>query len=273
MNGSTDVTLEVIDKDKPTPSPDPDNGGGNNGGGGGDGNRDDSDSKPKPSGDKTDGTDSKGNNYVLVGGVHVNPNAIANGYINGYPDKTFRTDNKLTRCEFAAILYRVFEFDNKKITKSFTDTKGLWAEKEINVLASNKVILGIGNDLFDPWGTLTRDQAIVMLARVVDFSKYSSVTTLHSLDKHYAKTMVARAINAGIVGKVGEDYDVKAYITRGEMVSIINNVIYKPGVLIKKDNIFTDVNEQTKYYEDILKSINGQGTTKGNKQFTGNKIG
>lgn len=244
-------------------------GGGNNGGGGGSGGGGGGGGgskptptptpAPAPSGDKTPGTDPSGDNYVLVEGVHINNSAVVNGYINGYPDKTFKTSNKLTRSEFAAILYRVFDFDNKTITKTFTDTKGNWAEKEIGVLASNKVILGIGNGLFDPNGVLTRDQAIQMLARVVDFSKYDSNTTIHSLDKHYAKNMVARAINAGIVGKVDDNYDVGANITRGEMVSIINNVIYKQGVLANKNNIFTDVNDKTDFYEDILKSINGEG--------------
>lgn len=234
-------------------------GGGGGGGGGGPKPTPTPTPAPVPNGDKTPGTDPSGDNYVLVEGVHINNSAIANGYINGYPDKTFKTSNKLTRSEFAAILYRVFDFDNKTITKTFTDTKGIWAEKEIGVLASNKVILGIGNGLFDPTGVLTRDQAIQMLARVVDFSKYDSNTTIHSLDKHYAKNMVARAINAGIVGKVDDNYDVGAHITRGEMVSIINNVIYKQGVLANKNNIFTDVNDKTDFYEDILKSINGEG--------------
>lgn len=109
-----------------------------------------------PSGVKAGGVDGDGNPYCLLDGVYVAAEAYELGYMYGFSDGNFGPDGYLTRAQFAAIMDRVFEFDETSITKSFQDTKGNWAEAHINRLASRGVIYGVNENEFRPNGSLTK---------------------------------------------------------------------------------------------------------------------
>ena len=221
---------------KPNPNPGGDSG--NNkpnrpsgGGSGGSGSGSSRPSRPsqnpnenKPRGDKPGGVDNKSSDYYLVQGVHVNKTFRSDGYMYGFKQFVFGADEFLTRAQFAAIMDRVFYFDSEKMTKSFEDTRGHWAEDSINRLASNGVILGVSDVEFRPNDALTRGHVLLMLTRVLDTTNYSKVAKWDSVKSYHASETVSRLLNSGIYDKMNLNYDINMRITRGEMVHLLNNI-------------------------------------------------
>lgn len=256
QSGNSGVTLDVEKQ--------PDNSGDNGDHGGSGGGTSDKEKPKEPEGDPSGGKDANGDDYHLVPGVHVDKPAQVNGYMIGKPGPIFDMDGELTRAEFAVIMDRVFVFDQEVPNKSFKDTEGHWAESSVNILATNKIILGVSSTEFRPNDTLTRDQALQMLGRVIDTSKYSKYTNLDSLKRHYAKEMIAQVLNSGIYDEIDENFDVSKTITRGEMVHLVNNIIYSRGArnpqaesLIAQRGVFQDLIQHTdhKFFGCSVKSL------------------
>ena len=116
-------------------------------------------------------------------GVEIDPDAFkdttdenvlaanALGIINGVGDDLFDPAGTLTRAQIAAILNRVavvMGVDTAGYTHSFTDVSGHWVDSELGWPVHAGIILGIGDDLFDPEGLLTTEQAIVITHRALE---------------------------------------------------------------------------------------------------------
>ena len=93
------------------------------------------------------------------------------GIIHGYPDNAYHPQASITRGEFAAIASR---FDTTDINEQveFTDTKGHWAEEEINRAACLGWIQGRPDGSFGPDEYITRGEMATfinhMLLRLVE---------------------------------------------------------------------------------------------------------
>jgi len=114
----------------------------------------------------------------------------------------------ITRAEFSALAVRLYETVRGEITGrvSFTDTN----DTNVQKMAYLEVVSGVGNNRFDPNGTLTREQAAVMLTRLAaamwhpflsprqtaSFADMENVAT-------WAVEGVTRVHAAGIMGGVG----------------------------------------------------------------------
>lgn len=66
--------------------------------------------------------------------------AYAQGIINGYPDGTFRPDNKITRAETVTIMNKVLDIKPVEARAVFTDIMGHWAANQITAAATIDVI-------------------------------------------------------------------------------------------------------------------------------------
>ena len=101
------------------------------------------------------------------------------GYINaltreniyyGYPDKTFRASNNITREEMTAILIRAFDKKvERHIELPFLDNEdiGPWAVKYIKAGVQNEVILGYPDGTFKPKNNITRAEAFTLICRLL----------------------------------------------------------------------------------------------------------
>ena len=87
-------------------------------------------------------------------------------YIVGYPDKTVRPQNGITRAEFAAIAAR---FDDKAntTTADFSDIASHWAKNEISAASNNGWITGYPDGTFRPDNKITRAEAMTLVNRVL----------------------------------------------------------------------------------------------------------
>lgn len=92
----------------------------------------------------------------------------ARGIINGKSSGVFDPGATMTRGEFSAIVVRGLGLpvpsDGGK--HSFTDvTQGAWYYHYVRTAYDYGIVNGVGNNLFYPDGTITRQQAAVMVAR------------------------------------------------------------------------------------------------------------
>ena len=86
--------------------------------------------------------------------------AVWNGWINGYPDQTFRPDNTVTRADFVTMLSRLSGADLSTYTKSpFPDVKDdAYYCASVAWAVDAKVIDGFPDGKFHPTENVTREQ-------------------------------------------------------------------------------------------------------------------
>lgn len=89
------------------------------------------------------------------------------GYLQGYPDGTFRPDRSVTRGEVAALLNKAFKVASGQETDSFKDLTGHWAADSIKRLAAAGVLEGYQDGTFRPDLPMTRLDVAVALARLL----------------------------------------------------------------------------------------------------------
>lgn len=100
---------------------------------------------------------------------HKNQDAIeklaAMGIINGKSETLFDPDSTMTRAEFATIIVKALKLDTKS-TSPFEDVKEEdWFYSYVIAAYENKIVNGVSDSLFNPYGTITRQEAAVMLQR------------------------------------------------------------------------------------------------------------
>ena len=91
---------------------------------------------------------------------------LKSGLFYGTFDTTFEPDGEMTRAMLVTVLYRL-EGQPKPTTENpFGDVAaGTWYTDAVIWAAENKIVNGIGGDLFDPDGSVTREQMAAILYR------------------------------------------------------------------------------------------------------------
>lgn len=149
--------------------------------------------------------------------------------INGYQDGTFKPNHSVTRAEFAAILNRSFDIRAGNANTALKDIENHWAKEEIGNLVSTGVIKGYSDDSFKPNQTITREEMMVMLSRIVNLdnaAKDREKVRFNDLDDSYAAAEIVAGAQAGIVkGNGTENFYPKSNTTRAEAVQVILNVL------------------------------------------------
>lgn len=100
--------------------------------------------------------------------------ANALGIINGIGNNQFYPDGTLTRAQIAALVNRVANVvgvNTSGYTHNFTDVVGHWSSPELGWPSQTGILKGVGNNLFNPNGPLTTEQAIVTAYRALQVLK------------------------------------------------------------------------------------------------------
>lgn len=88
------------------------------------------------------------------------------GILHGYEDGSFRPNAPITRAEMATVISRFAELKEGQLT--FLDIQGHWAQKNIELAASNGWIFGYPDGTFRPDQNIKRDETVAMINRVLD---------------------------------------------------------------------------------------------------------
>ena len=89
---------------------------------------------------------------------------VRKGYINGYPDESFRPDQPMKRSESAVIVDRVKTLPPAIGQQTFSDVSpDFWAFAPIEAAAKAKIVNGYPDGTFHPEQSATRAEAAVII--------------------------------------------------------------------------------------------------------------
>lgn len=98
------------------------------------------------------------------------------GVISGYPDGTFRPDEKVTRAQAAMMIGRALNLDGTKRSQTFSDVRAAHqASGYIASAAEAGIIKGYPDGTFRPDDTVTRGQMAIFLSRAFQLTKEAVV--------------------------------------------------------------------------------------------------
>ncbi|MDP3385698.1 MAG: S-layer homology domain-containing protein [Eubacteriales bacterium] len=92
------------------------------------------------------------------------------GFVNGYPDGTFRPDAPITRTEAATIIFNILDFEeNEEAAEIFMDSSMIpgWAKGIIGAVYEAGFILGYPDGTFRPDDFITRAESVFMINNAV----------------------------------------------------------------------------------------------------------
>ncbi|MGN4128124.1 S-layer homology domain-containing protein [Lysinibacillus sphaericus] len=93
---------------------------------------------------------------------------LASRYIvQGTSPTTYSPYRNITRSQFSVMIVRALALETAEDTK-FSDINGHWAQKEIQALNELGIVQGVTATSFNPNGELTRQQAALMLYRLLN---------------------------------------------------------------------------------------------------------
>ena len=100
---------------------------------------------------------------------HKNQSAIealaARGIISGKTEGQFMPDATMTRAEFAAIVVKALGLEPKANGEFLDIPSGAWYAPYVGTAFSYGIINGTSDGTFNPGGTITKQEAAVMIAR------------------------------------------------------------------------------------------------------------
>ena len=154
---------------------------------------------------------------------------VNKGYINGYPDGTFKPNKSITRAEFVKIFNTTFGLTSNS-GKVFNDTVNHWAKNEIDIAVTNGVCNGMSVTEFAPDQPITREQAAKMIAnyKKIKDTNYDIIYSYvdGNQTSSWAINEVEAILEAGYMNGYAENntFKPKNNITRAEAVSTLSRV-------------------------------------------------
>lgn len=167
------------------------------------------------------------------------------GFISGYPDGTFLPDNPVSRAEFSKMMNSALG-NVGTATISFNDVPSFeWFYNDVSKAVAATYVDGYGDGTFLPNNAISRQEAAVMIARIVP--SHGITSNLTSFQDGYKTADWAREYMQKIVGKsyLGAYDDGLLHpeesLTRAQTAKIICNIldsenIVKAFTTIKKDD-------------------------------------
>ena len=158
------------------------------------------------------------------------------GIMVGYPDGSFGAAKTITRAEAAKMMYVLKTGKDQgsgnyvSAANPFTDVpSNYWARGYINYCYLNGIIAGVGDNKFDPEGSLTGAQLAKMLLIVLGYSP----TKVNLTGAQWVINTMSLAFDNALF----DDYtlDVSAPATRQQAAVLFYNTIMAPTVLYNAD--------------------------------------
>ncbi|UPK46802.1 S-layer homology domain-containing protein [Paenibacillus pabuli] len=149
------------------------------------------------------------------------------GVIQGYPDNSFRPDNKITRAEFVTLVVKALHLQGS-VDKGFADTTSHWAQVAISTAASMGIVNGYSDNTFGPDELVTREQIATMVVRAAQIADSDSNISFSDVNEisDWARSSLTAAITNGLVnGYPDGTLKPKGNTTRAEAATLIQRAI------------------------------------------------
>lgn len=143
----------------------------------------------------------------------------AQGIAGGYPDGTFRPDEKVTRAQMATFLTK--GYDLPAGTATFSDIAGDTHEASIKAAASAGVARGYPDGTYRPAANVTRGQMAVFLTRAEQLAPLDG-TGGCDIDGHPFEREIRAVLAAGIASGAADGcFHPDDPVTRGQMATFL----------------------------------------------------
>lgn len=161
--------------------------------------------------------------------------------LSGYPDGTFRPDYTVTRAEFAAMLFNVFEYADLEPTAgsqvNFSDvSRDDWYYDCVSRMAQENVLFGYGDGTFGPEKLITREEVAAMITRMLvrfDITMNDSDLTFKDSDaiSWWAKSPLGKIAPMDIIkGMPDGTFQPADNATRAQSAVMILRMLEKAGI-------------------------------------------
>lgn len=168
------------------------------------------------------------------------------GIINGYGDKTYKPDNKITRQEISALLVQLLQAIDPNIeiktykNYDFNDEEYIdnWAKPYINYCYESNILKGVSELQINPKGYASLEQSIVLLFRL-----FKQVNNEENMDNHIVSIESSDAYEKMTPQHLNEEF-----ITNfdDQISTIITELIKDENIILKdisSDSVLLTIDE------------------------------
>jgi hypothetical protein len=163
--------------------------------------------------------------------------------VNGVSATRFSPNTTVSRAQFAAMLVKALGLQEDKAASKFSDVpQSAWYAGSVGTAFKYKLIFGKTSTSFKPNDTITREEMMVMIARVISLVepavaspvKITSGEVTVQMNKFndrsqiatWARTQVAHAAKIGIISATqGSTFGAKTRVNRGESTVMIKRLL------------------------------------------------
>ncbi|MGI5912239.1 MAG: S-layer homology domain-containing protein [Syntrophomonadaceae bacterium] len=175
------------------------------------------------------------------------------GYVNGYPDKTFKPDKTVTQAEFLTVLILCMGASPSDTTTNyFNDTSNHWARGYINEAVKRGILIPAEySNILQPDSGLKRSQLAAMVIRALnrepDYGALSFTdNALVEQSDYRGYIKVAYDLNL-LAGYPGGEFKPFEYVTRAQMCKVLCDFMEVNGSApVDEDDNSRIVNSQIK---------------------------
>ncbi|MGG4217830.1 S-layer homology domain-containing protein [Paenibacillus jamilae] len=161
--------------------------------------------------------------------------------INGVNKEEFNPNADITRSEFAAIIVRGLGLKPEEGQNSFADVGSEdWYNAYVQTAYSNGLIQGFEDGKFRPNDHITREQAMVIMAKAMNITGLQADTSSSSLNNFkdrslvsgWAEQNVVQCMGAGLVsGRTSTEIAPKANVSRAEVAKLVQALLSKSNLI------------------------------------------
>ena len=181
-------------------------------------------------------------------------NVPKEAFVKGYPDGSFRPNQKVVRSEIATMLAQFVKV-NDSLANRFKDIKTSdWYFDSFKTLVNAGIITGYGDGNYRPNEGVTRAQAVTMIAKLKGLTPKVSNFKDVKANEWYAGYAGAAKEAGIVVGYSDGTFGGDKIVTRAEIIAMINRAFDIPTKESRK--VFSDLPENHWAYKDIQKAAN-----------------
>lgn len=165
--------------------------------------------------------------------------------IDGTGSGKFSPDRDITRAEFAAIVVRGLGLKPERGATPFPDVRTTdWYNGVVNTAHAYGLVSGFADGTFRPNDKITREQAMVILAKAMNITGLGDKLAAQSAEavlrpfadaaevSAWAQSGVADSVQAGLVtGRSASALAPQAYMTRAEVAALVERLLQKSGLI------------------------------------------
>ncbi len=161
--------------------------------------------------------------------------AVNKGFVKGYPDGTYLPDKAITRAEFTSMVNKALG-NNATVGLTFTDVPySEWYYSDVAKGVSAAFVGGYDDGSFKPNQNVTREEAAVMMSRIVPTAGSSkSVSGFADSSKisDWSQDAVSKVYAKGYMGGYDDGkYHPQDALTRAQIAKIMCDVVNKESIV------------------------------------------